>query len=189
MKLSYFLDYVNSGRPVENNSDIHKMFHKLSREALKITSKINNRYNSPEKIRKLFSKLTGTNIDSTFTLFPPFYTDCGKNIKIGKNVFINACCKFQDQGGIVIGDGALIGHNVTIATINHNFNPKDRGSMSLLPVTIMENVWIGSDSTILPGVTIGSGAIIGAGSVATKDVPNNTIYAGNPARFIKNVNQ
>ena len=61
--------------------------------------------------------------------------------------------------------------------------------MSLLPVTIMENVWISSDSTILPGVTIGSGAIIGAGSVVTKDIPKNTIYAGNPARFIKNVNQ
>ena len=109
------------------------------------------------------------------------------NIKLGKNVFINACCRFQDQGGITIGDGTLVGHNVTIATLNHDYNPNNRASITPKPVKIGKNVWIGSDSTILPGVEIGDGAIIGAGSVVTKNVPANTIAAGNPARIIRKI--
>ncbi len=178
---------MSNGTYVESNSDLHKMFHKLSQEAMKITSELNNKYNSPEKIRKLFSKLTKSNIDETFGLFPPFYTDCGVNIKVGKNVFINACCRFQDQGGIDIKDGVLIGHNVTIATLNHDFNPQLRQNIFPKPVKIGNNVWIGSDSTILPGVEIGDGAIIGAGSVVTKSIPNNCIAAGNPAKVIRKI--
>ena len=120
-------------------------------------------------------------------MFPPFYTDCGKNIKIGKNVFINACCRFQDQGGIEIGDGSLIGHNTTIATLNHDFNPAKRQNLTPSPVKIGKNVWIGSDCTILPGVEIGDGAIIGAGSVVTKSIPTNAVAVGNPARVIKEI--
>lgn len=81
---------------VETGTELFKTFHKFSQEALKITSELNNKYHTPEEIRELFSKLTESDIDETFGLFPPFYTDCGKNIKIGKNVFINACCRFQD---------------------------------------------------------------------------------------------
>lgn len=172
---------------VEAGSEIFEAFHKYSQEALKITSEINGKYNPPEKIRELFSKLTESEIDETFGLFPPFYTDCGKNIKIGKNVFINACCRFQDQGGIEIGDGSLIGHNTTIATLNHDFNPLKRQNLTPSPVKIGKNVWIGSDCTILPGVEIGDGAIIGAGSVVTKSIPANTIAVGNPARVIKKI--
>jgi len=170
---------------VEAGKGLHKAFHKFSQRALKITSKINNQYNTPERIRELFSELTQSHIDESFGLFPPFYTDCGINIKIGKNVFINACCRFQDQGGIEIDDGALIGHNVTIATLNHDFNPDNRQSIMPNLVKIGKNVWIGSDCTILPGVEIGDGAIIGAGSVVTKSVPKNTVAVGNPARVIK----
>jgi acetyltransferase-like isoleucine patch superfamily enzyme len=164
-----------------------KIFNELSQEALKITMEINNRYHTPEEIVDLFSKLTGKDVDKSFRLFPPFYTDCGKNIKIGKNVFINACCRFQDQGGIEIGDGSLIGHNTTIATLNHDFSPAKRQNLTPNPVKIGKNVWIGSDCTILPGVEIGDGAIIGAGSVVTKSVPKNTIAVGNPARVIKEI--
>ena len=134
-----------------------------------------------------FSKLTGREVDKSFGIFPPFYTDCGKNIIIGKNVFINACRRFQDQGGIEIGDGSLIGHNTTIATLNHDFNPEKRANINPKPVKIGKNVWIGSDSTILPGVEIGDGAIVGAGSVVTKSVPKNTIVAGNPAKIIRKI--
>lgn len=172
--------YVSEGK-------IFDAFNNFSQEALKITAEINNKYNSPKKIRKLFSKLTESKIDDTFRLFPPFYTDCGKNIKVGKNVFINACCRFQDQGGIEIGDGSLIGHNTTIATLNHDFNPQKRQNLIPKPVKIGKNVWIGSDCTILPGVEIGDGAIIGAGSVVTKSIPKNTIAVGNPARVIKEI--
>ena len=182
-----FRELMQKGTYVEAGSEIFEAFHKYSQEALKITSEINSKYNPPEKIRELFSKLTESEIDETFGLFPPFYTDCGKNIKIGKNVFINACCRFQDQGGIEIGDGSLIGHNTTIATLNHDFNLSKRQNLTPNPVKIGKNVWIGSDCTILPGVEIGDGAIIGAGSVVTKSVPKNTIAVGNPARVIKEI--
>jgi len=170
-----------------DGSEMFIIFHKLAQEALQITSEINNKYNTQEQIVELFSKLTGTQVDKSFRCFPPFYTDCGKNIKIGKNVFINACCRFQDQGGIEIGDGSLIGHNTTIATLNHDFNPDKRANLHPSPVKIGKKVWIGSDCTILPGVEIGDGAVIGAGSIVTKDIPANSIAVGNPARVIKQI--
>lgn len=172
---------------VKEDSELFKTFHKLSQDALKVTMELNNKYHTPEEIRELFSELTGREVDETFRLFPPFYTECGKNIIVGKNVFINACCKFQDQGGIIIEDGCLFGHNVTIATLNHEFNPQHRASIMPNSVIIGKHVWIGSDCTILPGVEIGGGAIIAAGSVVTKNVPQNTIAAGNPARIIKEI--
>ena len=172
---------------VEAGSDLFKLFHKFSQNALKITNELNNKYHTPEEIRKLFAELTQNEVPETFGLFPPFYTDCGINIKVGEKVFINACCRFQDQGGIEIGDGSLIGHNTTIATLNHDINPETRASLTPSPVKIGKNVWIGSDCTILPNVEIGDGAIIGAGSVVTKSIPANTIAVGNPARVIKEI--
>ena len=94
-------------------------------------------------------------------------------------------CKFQDQGGIFIGDGTLIGHNVVLATLNHAMSPKDRGTMLPSPIHIGTNVWIGSNATVLPGVTIGDGAVVAAGAVVTKDVPENVIVGGVPARVIR----
>ena len=172
---------------VETNSELFKSFHKFSQNALKITHELNNKYHTPEEIRKLFAKLTQNEVPETFGMFPPFYTDCGINIKVGENVFINACCRFQDQGGIEIGNNSLIGHNTTIATLNHDFDPGERGNITPSPVKIGKNVWIGSDCTILPDVEIGDGAFIGAGSVVTKSIPKNTIAVGNPARVIKEI--
>ena len=135
------------------------------------------------------SKLIGQKVDKSFRLFPPFHTDCGKNIKVGKNVFINACCKFQDQGGIEIGNGVLIGHNVTLATLNHDERPEFRQNIYPKPIKIGDNVWIGSNATILQGVIIGDGAIIGANAVVTKDVPENMVVAGIPAKIIKKIKE
>ena len=182
-----FRKIMATGELVE--SEMLQTFHKLSQEALKVTMEINNKYHSEEEIVELFSGLTGRDVDKTFRLFPPFYTDCGKNIKLGKNVFINACCKFQDQGGIEIGNGVLIGHNVTLATLNHEQNPQKRQNIYPKPIKIGDNVWIGSNATILQGVTIGDGAIIGANAVVTKDVPKNTIVAGIPAKIIKEIKE
>ena len=187
MNLDEFLLCMKNKQEVVAGSELFLMFHSLSQEALRITNQINTKYNTPEDLRKLFSELIGKEVNETFVLFPPFYTDCGKNITLGKNVFINACCRFQDQGGIVIGDGVLIGHNTTIATLNHDFNPQKRANLHPNAVKIGQNVWIGSDCTILPGVEIGDGSIIGAGSVVTKSVEKNCIAVGNPARVIKKI--
>lgn len=166
---------------------IHQFMHSSTQEARKITCKINGKYLSMKKIRKLFSKLIGKEVDDSFNLFPPFYTDFGKNITIGKNVFINSGCCFQDQGGIIIKDNCLIGHNVVLATLNHDFDSEKRANMTAKKITIGKNVWIGSHSTILQGVTIGDNAIIAAGAVVNKDVPTNSIVGGVPAKIIKSI--
>ena len=111
----------------------------------------------------------------------------GKNIHLGKNVFINSGCRFQDQGGIYIGDNVLIGHNVVLATLNHNENPQKRGNLIPAPIKIGNDVWIGSNVTVTPGVTIGDNAIVAAGAVVTRDVEENTIVAGVPARYIRDI--
>lgn len=189
MDLETFLEHLNSGKPVRGGSEAHLFMHGVSQEALRLTAEINGSYHPPEELRALFSQLIGRPVDESFGLFPPFYTDCGKNIHIGKNVFINMGCKFQDQGGIFIGDGALIGHNVVLATLNHAKSPQDRSSMLPAPIHIGENVWIGANATVLPGVTIGDGAIVAAGAVVTRDIPENTIVGGVPAKVIRTISE
>ena len=108
MDLEAFLEHLNSGKMVQGGSDAHLFMHGVSQEALRITAEMNGRYHEPEELRALFSQLIGRPVDESFGLFPPFYTDCGKNIHIGKRVFINMGCKFQDQGGIFVGDGTPI---------------------------------------------------------------------------------
>lgn len=187
MDICDFLANLNQGKIVEGGSEMHQMMHVVSQEALKLTADLNGSYHTPEEIRELFSKLIGSSVDQTFSLFPPFYTDCGKNIHMGKNVFINSGCRFQDQGGITIGDGVLIGHNVVLATLNHDINPEKRSDLHPSPIVIGNNVWIGANATVVPGVTIGDGAIIGAGAVVTKDVPQNVIVGGVPAKVMKKI--
>lgn len=187
MDINAFLTYLNKGEVIEGGSEMHQVMYKVSQEALKITAELNGQYHTPEEVQELFSRLTGKQVDNTFAMFPPFYTDCGKNISVGKNVFINSGCRFQDQGGITIGDGVLIGHNVVLATLNHDIDPRKRSTMHPAPVKIGNDVWIGSNATVLPGVTIGDGAIIAAGAVVNKDVPSNVIVGGVPAKIIKKI--
>lgn len=189
MDLQAFLEHLNSGKPVQGGSEAHLFMHAVSQEALRITAEINGSYHTPEELRALFSRLIGRPVDETFGLFPPFYTDCGKNIHIGKNVFLNMGCKFQDQGGIYIDDGALIGHNVVLATLNHAMSPNDRGTMIPKPIHIGKNVWIGANATVLPGVTIGDGAIVAAGAVVTRDVPDHAIVGGVPAKVMRTISE
>lgn len=159
----------------------------MSNEARRITFELNNAYHTPEEVRNLLSRLFGKTVDESFRVFPPFYTDFGKNITVGKNVFINACCHFQDHGGVSLGDGCQIGHNVVFATLNHGLAPEDRQTTYPAPITLGKNVWVGSNSTILQGVTIGDNVVIAAGAVVTKDVPENTIVGGVPARIIRKI--
>ncbi|MST89212.1 sugar O-acetyltransferase [Sharpea azabuensis] len=185
MTTEAFIAILNTGKPVLAESKVHQKMHELSQEALKITTQINQGYHNENEIRALMSELVGYHVDETFSLFPPFYTDCGKNIHIGKHVFINSGCSFQDQGGIYIDDGALIGHQVIMATLNHDLDSNHRGDLVPASIHIGKNVWIGAHTTILPGVTIGEGAVVAAGAVVTKDVPDHTIVGGVPAKVIK----
>ena len=185
MDLQAFLDHMNSGKTIKGGSEAHLCMCALSQEALQRTAELNGAYHTPEEVRRIFSALTGRPVDDTFTLFPPFHTDCGKNIAVGKNIFINSGCKFQDQGGIVIGDGALIGHNVVLATLNHSLAVRDRQDLIPGPIRIGKNAWIGSNVTILPGVTVSDGAVVAAGAVVTKDVPAYTVAGGVPARVLR----
>jgi acetyltransferase-like isoleucine patch superfamily enzyme len=187
MEIHDFLAHLNRGETVEGNSEMHRMMHKVSQEALRLTTELNGHYHTPEEVQELFSRLIGKPVDKTFAMFPPFYTDCGKNINVGENVFINSGCRFQDQGGITIGDGVLIGHNVVLATLNHDIDPRKRNTMHPAPITIGKDVWIGANATVVPGVTIGDGAIIAAGAVVTKDVPPNVIVGGVPAKILKKI--
>ena len=189
MELKTFLEQLDNGKPVQGGGEAHLFMHDVSQEALRITAEINGSYHEPKELRALFSKLIGRPVDETFGLFPPFYTDCGKNIHIGKNVFINMGCKFQDQGGIYIGDGPLIGHNVVLATLNHAKSPKDRSTMIPAPIHIGKHVWIGANATVLPGVTVGDGAIVAAGAVVAKDVPENSIVGGVPATILRHLSE
>lgn len=187
MNIEKFFNHLNQGLPVESGSEFFTVMHALSQDALKLTTELNGSYHSPDEIRAIFSRLIGQTIDETFAVFPPFYTDCGRNIHIGKNVFINSGCRFQDQGGIFIGNGVLIGHNVVLATLNHDIHPDRRANLKPAPIHIGNNVWIGAQATVLPGVTIGDGAIIAAGAVVNRDVPENVIVGGVPAKIIKKI--
>ena len=184
-ELADFLAHVNRGALIEGGSPQHRFMHEAAQEALRITAELNTGYRTPEEVRALLAELIGKAVDESVTLFPPFYSEFGKNLTLGKDVFINLGCRFQDTGGITIGDGTLIGHGSTLTTLNHSIDPDKRADMVPAPIVIGRRVWLGAAVTIVPGVTIGDGAIIGAGAVVTKDVPAHTIVAGVPAKAIR----
>lgn len=189
MELSNLLSALNAGETITGTSSLHATMHAVSQEALRIAGELNSGYQEPARVRALLSELIGAPVDESVTVFPPFYSDFGKNITLGRRIFINAGCKLQDQGGVDIGDDCLIGHNVVMATLNHDLDPLKRADMHPARIVIGRNVWIGSNATILPGVTIGDNAVVAAAAVVTKDVPANSVVVGSPARVIRSVTQ
>ena len=187
MELKELLQHFNNGDVLGEDWEVIELMRFYSREAQKITMEINTKFHEPEELADLFSKLIGKPVGEGFGLFPPFYTDFGKNITIGRNVFINAGCKFQDQGGIVIEEGALIGHNVVLETLNHDLDPAKRQQLHPAPIHIGKRVWIGANATVTQGVTIGDNSVVAAGAVVNRDVPPNTIVGGVPAKVIRTI--
>ena len=143
MELKEFLDFVKTGKAL-NTPEIYEFMDRMSDEARKITFELNSSYHEADEVRELLSRLFGKPVDPTFKVFPPLYADFGKNITVGKNVFINACCHFQDHGGVVIGDGCQIGHNVVFATLDHGITPEDRRNTYPAPIVLGKRVWVGS---------------------------------------------
>lgn len=175
------------GERIKGDSSEHILMHKMSEEVRKLLHELNDSYHTDSETREIMSRIVGYELDDGFSLFTPFYSDCGKNIHIGRRVFINACCQFQDQGGIYIGDDVLIGHGVMLLTLNHGKLPEERHDLLPKAIHIGNNVWIGSGTVVLPGVTIGDNAIIGARSLVTKDIPANMIAIGSPAKPYKSI--
>lgn len=185
--LEDLLRELDAGHVIAGNSPLHRAMHRQSQEALRITAELNGSYHDEARARELLGELFGAPVDESVGLFPPFHTDFGRNTHLGRNVFLNMGCTFQDQGGISIGDRALLGHNTFIATLNHAMDPAHRADMIPAPVTIGSDVWIGSNSTILPGVTIGDGAVVAAGSLVTGDIAPGMVAMGRPAREVRPV--
>jgi len=185
MDLPDFLVRVSRGDLIQAGSEQHMFMHQAAQESLRIVAELNTGYHTPEEVRALMARLTGKPVDDSVTVFPPFFCEFGKNLTLGKRVFINMGCTFQDTGGITIGDDTLIGHGSIVTTLNHGVDPDRRADMSPAPIRIGGKVWLGAGVTIVPGVTVGDGAIVGAGAVVTKDVPANTIVAGVPAKVIR----
>ena len=182
-----FLELMNSGAKCVGGTREHMVMGALSLRAQKITAQMNGDYHEPAEIAELMKELTRGQVGEGFGLFPPFTSDCGVNLHIGSHVFFNSGVRMQDQGGVWIGDKCLIGHNVVFATLNHSLEPQDRASMTPAPIRLGANVWVGSNATVLGGVTIGDNAVVAAGAVVTKDVPANVVVGGVPAKVIKEI--
>ncbi len=138
---------------------------------------------------QILKDLLGHVADDEIIVNQPFYCDYGKQIRVGKRFFANFNFTVLDEARVTIGDDCFIGPNVSIYTACHSTDPVERNTRRewAEPVTIGDNVWIGGSVTILPGVTIGSNVTIGAGSVVTKDIPDNVVAVGNPCKVIKNL--
>lgn len=183
MTLDQFLRHAAARKPLAG-PEIGRFMDEMSDRARRITCALNAAYHTPDEVRALLSELFGRVVDPMLRLFPPFYTDFGMNIHAGRNVFINACCHFQDHGGVTLGDGCQIGHNVVFATLDHGLRPEERHTTFPAPIVLGRNVWVGSNATILRGVMIGDNAVVAAGAVVTKDVAADTIVGGVPSRMI-----
>lgn len=159
------------------------------KRAMRITPVLNRlTYDDADAIRAVFSDLIGKTVDDGFSLIPPFYTTGGDNIRVGRNVFINQNCTMYDLGGIDIADDVMIGPNVSLITSGHPLDPAQRRAcVTAKPIVIEKNVWIAASATIIGGVTVGENSVVAAGSVVTRDVPTNTLVAGNPARFVRSI--
>lgn len=177
--------FTARGEFIYGNSEVQTFMRAAAREAQRITAEINGSFHTPQEQCALLEELTGEAPGEGFCLFPPIYTDFGKNLRFGRNVFVNSGCCFQDQGGIDIGDDCLIGHQVVFATLDHDLDPALRAGMHPAPIRLGKKVWVGSHATILSGVTVGDNAVIAAGAVVTKDVPANAVVGGVPAKIIK----
>jgi acetyltransferase-like isoleucine patch superfamily enzyme len=149
-------------------------------QVMALTSRLNVlSFDDTDARSALLGEILGKPLPETVTIYPPFYSDYGLNIAFGERVFVNQGCWFLDIGGITIGDRTMIGPNVTLSTAGHPVTPAERyDGITLRPIVIEADVWIGAGATVTPGVTVGYGAVVGAGTVVAKDVPPQTVVTG-----------
>ncbi len=163
----------------------YKIFEVVSR-TMKLSAALNTSTDI-DQIRDRLSEIIGTRLDESTRVFIPFHTNFGRFIRLGKNVFINHGCTFLDLGGITVEDDVLIGPKVNLLSEGHPLDPDGRKVLDLKAVLIKRNAWIGAAATILPGVTVGENSVVAAGALVTKDIPDNTVVGGVPAKIIRKV--
>lgn len=176
-----------SGRRIAVTDPEHKKIKDVITEAQRIVAELNTGYHDNAEVQAIFSRLTGVEVDKSFWLMPPFYTDFGRNIRVGKDVFVNTCCTFMDRGGIVLEDRVLVAPKVNLVTTGHPVDPEIRRDTISEPIVVRENVWLGLGASVMPGVTIGRNSVVAAHSVVTQDVPDNVIVGGIPAKIIRRI--
>ncbi|GAB3968289.1 sugar O-acetyltransferase [Spirosoma terrae] len=182
---SDIFERLKAGELLRKDDPAYDKFAAVVARTIKLCVQMNATATDVDQMRSQLSEIIGVEIASSTAIFPPFYTNFGQFISLGKNIFINHACSFLDIGGITIEDDVQIGPRVNITSENHPLDPTDRQTLIPRPVVIKRNAWIGAGATILPGVTVGENAIVAAGAVVSRDVPPNTVVAGIPARVVK----
>lgn len=176
---------LKSGETLSANDSGYIELNKEVEKTRRLVDEMNSSHQTQKSLTYYLRQITGTDVDESVQIFLPFYIAYGKNTRLGKNVIINFSCTFLDLGGITVEDDVLIGPNTNIITEEHPQNPQQRHGLHSRPVVIRRNAWLGAGVIVLPGVTIGENAIVGAGSVVTKDVPDNAVVVGSPAKIVK----
>ncbi|MGT2649792.1 DapH/DapD/GlmU-related protein [Streptococcus troglodytae] len=168
---------------------LFKEIHEVKAQNEPLIAELNTGYKTADQVRERMKLITGQELDRSTSISLPFQTDFGRHIRLGRDVFINKEAFFVDLGGITLEDRVLIGPRVTLITVNHILDPAKRCGLAVKPILIQKNAWLGAGVTVLPGVTIGENAVVGANSTVTKDMPANTIVAGTPARILKSLSE
>ncbi|MFH6991141.1 acyltransferase [Flavobacterium sp. FlaQc-48] len=177
---------LRNGETISPNDPQAHQLREASYAVKELLLQMNNSSDA-DTIRMILSQITNTQIDKNTTVFTPLYINYGKHLSIGKNVFINFDCTFLALGGITIEDNVLIAPKVSLLSEGHPVASNQRHSLVPGHIHIKKNAWIGANATILSGVTIGQNSIVAAGAVVSKNVPDNTIVGGIPAKFIKTI--
>ncbi len=181
-------DRLKAGESVPMDDPEYPKIRQQVNRTMGLSSKLNASTDVKE-VRKYLGKIIGEQVDESTTVFPPFHTNFGRQIGLGRNVFINHGCSFLDLGGITIEDEVMVGPRVNITSENHPVEVADRKTLVPGAVVIKRNAWIGGAASIMPGVTIGENTVVAAGAVVTKDVPANTVVAGVPAKVVKDIEE
>lgn len=186
------MSVINSVYIENSNLECNPSDKQLARRRISVQKKL-RRYNrlmpGESSKRKSLIRRVIPDIGENCSVYPPFFCDYGCNIHIGDNFFANVGCVILDTFPITIGDNVMIGPHTVISTAGHPIDPATRNSGVIHGklIIIQDNVWIGANCTINPGVTIGKNSIIGSGSVVVHDIPPNVVAAGNPCRYIKSI--
>ena len=184
-KTSDIFQRMRAGEPLRKDDPDYAQFGAVVARTIRLCVQMNAIATELDQVRSQLSTIIGVEVDESTTIFPPFYTNFGQFIRLGKNVFISHNCSFLDIGGITIEDDVQIGPSVKLTSENHPLDPADRKTVLLQPILVKRNAWIGAGAIILPGVTIGENSVVAAGAVVSRDVPPNTVVAGIPAKVIK----